>query len=269
MPARGIIVWNSHAFNLTETDSTLSQYLNLGFAQAQDQVYPAQQIFVLDHIFTQDVAPFETQEICATHTLPRGARVFQLSSHTHRHGVQWRTWAPPNTPCQPRCAPGVPAFFCFEDPDLPFCEGPRADDPLYFSTDYSDPLNLSVDLALDSPNLEDRTFLYCSVYDNGATPTSPPVKRRSTAPFAPEFLGGVFGDLVLGGPCIFETYCMDGPNKGLSCIAPDGFTADDRMCDNAPGANDGVCDACPARGGITTEDEMFIMLGTYYLVDPS
>mgnify|MGYP001469293193 CR=1 FL=1 len=41
---------------------------------------------------------------------------------------------------------------------------------------------------------------------------------------------------------------------------------DDRNCDSAPDAHDGECDACPLRGGVTTEDEMFILLGFYYVV---
>jgi len=28
---------------------------------------------------------------------------------------------------------------------------------------------------------------------------------------------------------------------------------------------DGACDACPVNGGTTTEDEMFILLGDYYI----
>ena len=53
---------------------------------------------------------------------------------------------------------------------------------------------------------------------------------------------------------------MGGPRKGALCYD------DDRQCDSAPGANDGVCDACPLRGGVTTEDEMFILLGAFYVV---
>jgi hypothetical protein len=28
------------------------------------------------------------------------------------------------------------------------------------------------------------------------------------------------------------------------------------------------CDACPARGGVTTEDEMFILMGSYFIPEP-
>ena len=31
---------------------------------------------------------------------------------------------------------------------------------------------------------------------------------------------------------------------------------------------DGVCDACPAGGGVTTEEEMFLLLGSYYVQTP-
>ena len=52
---------------------------------------------------------------------------------------------------------------------------------------------------------------------------------------------------------------MDGPEKGQLC------GGDDSFCDSAPGAGDGDCDACPLLGGLTTEDEMFIFLGGYYI----
>jgi hypothetical protein len=26
-----------------------------------------------------------------------------------------------------------------------------------------------------------------------------------------------------------------------------------------------LCDACPLRGGVTTDDEMFVLLGIYYV----
>src|SRR5439155_1766080 len=36
-------------------------------------------------------------------------------------------------------------------------------------------------------------------------------------------------------------------------------------CDSAPGRNDGVCDACPITGGESTENEMFIPIGQYFV----
>ena len=41
----------------------------------------------------------------------------------------------------------------------------------------------------------------------------------------------------------------------------------DRDCDSAAGANDGDCDACPIVGGLTTENEMFV-LNPWYVLPP-
>ena len=115
-------------------------------------------------------------------------------------------------------------------------------------------LNFSPPVLYDSADPDDRTFLYCSVYDNGSTPTSPAVKRQSTSPSAP----GGLGPFAPGGPCDdTETTCFGGANAGTAC------NGNDAVCDS------GQCDACPVRGGVTTEDEMFIFIGTYYVPEPS
>ena len=68
--------------------------------------------------------------------------------------------------------------------------------------------------------------------------------------------------LPLATPC--DLRCRnDGPRRGELC----GGT--DAECNSAPGARDGVCDACTLRGGVTTEDEMFILFGSYYCVEGS
>ncbi len=242
LPMQGILVWNSHAFNLTNFDTTMSLYLNLFFAEPTDQLYRAVPIFDDDKIFVQNVPPFETREYCDTETLPVGSNVFLLTSHMHSHGVRWRTWNPPNIPCTGACSP-------------------RVDPPDYLSTDYADPVNQYHEPPMQlGPSASERTFLFCALYDNGATPTSPPVKRQSTSPEPPLIFGLPVGP---GGPCAdTQTQCMAGPNRGLLC------NADDALCDSFPGAGDGECDACPVRGGVTTGDEMFILQGAYFIVDP-
>jgi len=242
LPFQGVVVWNSHAFNLTTTPTTMSQYENLDFAGPSDQVFPVQAIFDDDSIFVENVPPYQTREYCRSYTVPRGARLFELGSHTHRHGVQFRTWAPPNTPC----TPGQPACV------------PKPTPPLYLSTEYADPLQMRFvpPVPLDSTAVEDRTYLYCSQYDNGSTPTSPPVKQQSTSPAPPLVYGLPLGP---GGPCPNSTVaCLGGTKAGQLCNGSDSF------CDTTAGAGDGVCDACPVLGGVTTEDEMFIALGSYY-----
>jgi len=259
LPLKGIVVFNSHAFNLTDTGTTMNQYLNLWFADETDNL-PAHQIFDAQEIFWTTpipippvpeafptVPPFETREFCGSYTLPDGANLFWLSSHTHRHGVRWRTWGPPNTPCVNGDAACVPP--------------PNDDRLMYYSTVYNDPIQLEIDPPLPFTGSEaDRTFLFCGLYDNGSSPGSPSVKRASLSPDPPT----VFG-FPVGGPC---------PEAERACISPDpakrgqlcsGQPEPDRFCDSTLGAFDGLCDACPLRGGFTTEDEMFILLGNYFV----
>jgi hypothetical protein len=271
LPMKGIIVWNSHAFNLTEFDSTMNQYLNLGFANGEgERDYQSRQLFDAGDIFTHYVPPFEKREYCSTSTMPEGTHQFRLTSHMHEHGVFWRTWAPPNTPCRAECPEGVTPFGC-KNAALPVCDGPREDDPIYTSSVYNDPLQLDFDppLVFDSAVDADRTWLYCAEFDNGSTPDGPPVKTFSGSPEPPPAFGGAI-TVRLGGPCFEEERaCMEGPNKGVLCDPSETGGQDEAtFCETSAGAGDGVCDACPLRGGVTTADEMFINLGNYYVVDP-
>ena len=244
LPMQGVMVWNSHAFNLTDVDATMSIYLNLNVADPVDQLYQLEGIFDAQAIFAQNAPPFGTEELCRSWTAPQGANIFMLTSHTHQWGVRWRTWGPPNADCGTECTA-------------------RGDTPLYISTEYTDPLNQFFDppMVLDSANPDDRTFLYCSLYDNGSTITSPPVKQQSTAVVPPLVFGLPLGP---GGPCgDAAVACLNnGPNRGELCAGDDAF------CDSFPGAGDGQCDACPVRGGVTTSDEMFILQGLMFVVPP-
>ena len=125
--------------------------------------------------------------------------------------------------------------------------------PDYQSFDYDDPLQLDLDPATHhytSTSDADRTLIYCSKYDNGMTTE---LKRQSTSPFPP-FVGAP------GGPCLDSALrCANpGATQGNLCFGVDSD------CDNSP-ASDGDCDACPVVGGVTTQDEMFILTGTYYV----
>jgi cysteine-rich repeat protein len=264
LPMKGLVVFNSHAFNLTPGDTTMNQYLNLHLAGPSDLQYRANQIFDADDIFVQDVPPFEAREYCATFTIPDGGNLFWLSSHTHRHGVRWRTWGPPNdqctsgSACVPVCDPGSAGCSC--DPgDVCAPPGPSGDDRLmYYSTVYNDPVQLAVDPPLlFNGNGDARRFLFCGLYDNGSTDQSPSVKRQSTSPNPP---------LPIGGPCSDDVKACINPDSPAKQGQPCGLEADpDRFCDSAPGAFDGLCDACPLSGGFTTEDEMFILLGNFFV----
>jgi hypothetical protein len=238
LPTAGIIVWNSHAFNVTDRVTTNEQYLNEWFSGPSDRVSLVDGIFDTSQIFVQNVPPFEKREYCSTHTLPQGAQVFQLSSHTHKRGKLFRIWGPGITPCTPG----------------PSCNA-ETSTPIGVTTQYSDPVQVRYDppLALDDPDPASRTYKYCTIYDNGADDAST-VKRWSTSPFS-----------FVGGKCSLDTIeCLNGPHTHKKCGTAPTAAERDSLCDSSNGAGDGVCDACPLRGGVTTEDEMFILLGLYY-----
>lgn len=236
LPLEGFVSWNSHGFNLTKKPTTIEQWVNLTFAGESERIWRRQAIFESQNIFAMGpIAPFEKQEICMTWTLPQNSQLLTLSSHMHQRGELFRIWLPPNDRCS-----GIVCSPPSREADY---VSRLYDDPVY--TDYEPPL----DLSGTSP--EGRTFLACAVYDNGAdVPTE--VKRESTKPNTPicDFPTTVCG-------CDAEDRaCLGGPNEGAPC------NGDDSVCGEG-----GRCDACPLLGGFTTDDEMFLPLGSYYVRD--
>ena len=225
VPMKGVLYWNSHAFNLTDQDTTLHAWLNYYFAQGQ--LYPVQSIFDISMIFSADAAPYTTQTICNDHVLPQGARLFNLSSHTHHHGKHFSISVPDGT-------------------------------VIYDSFIYNDPANLNFDppIRFDSPDPAQRTLHYCSLYNNGVkgdgSPDTELVTRYSRIPTSAQ---GTIGQCK-------PIACAAG-KIGAACNG----AGDDRTCDSAAGANDGLCDACPITGGESTQNEMFILIGSYFIGD--
>ncbi|MFW2387238.1 MAG: hypothetical protein ACN4G0_02810 [Polyangiales bacterium] len=254
MPVKGFILWDSHAFNLTDQDTSVEQWMNLEFAQPDEQVYPRVQIFDGRNLLGMGrIDAYTSKEVCTSYTLPRNAQLLTLTSHTHRFGKQFRIWYPPNEICSPEDANCVPLD---REPD-------------YISFDYEDPLyqRFAGDgiMGFDSSNAEDRTFRYCSVFDNGESNPSE-VRRHSVRPEAEtcDFVEGVAPFAQAAGIDLFtcgcepeERSCYGGPNEGMSC------GGDDAVCGGG-----GICDACPAGPGVTTEEEMLLVLGSYYVKTP-
>lgn len=333
IPLKGLIIWNSHAFNLTAENGKVEAWINLYFAPPEEQVYPVTQIFIADPpiLFKMLVPPFQAEEVCNVFTPPPNTQLFELNSHMHGRGKRFRTFegawqcqggdndAKPCSPFGPDesfetsdlCA-GAPCTSRLP-PKNGDCNGdmtvtidelvlgvnvllgeasidecPRLDvkgtgsvgisnligavasasqpalrdgqeSLLYTNFIYNDPLILPIDppmsLGGDSSLDEERSLTYCALYDNGfSDPTK--VKKQSTSPPPP--LG-----IPLGGPCRTPTGCTEG-NVGALCS---GDTPEQRnaSCDSAPDAGDGVCDACLLIGGVTTEDEMFLLLGNFFV----
>jgi cysteine-rich repeat protein len=285
LPVRGVILWNSHAFNLTRHDGTLEAWVNINFPAVDEQQFQQEQIFNISKIFWTDAFPpfpapklaaFADMEVCDVHVFGAGAgfgdsalqadetaHLFELSGHTHRHGKRFQIFRGrfvcsdgPNAgaACSPFEPQMCPAAACVED-------GGRdpQDALLYTNLVYNDPLVLRFDppiLISGTAPLADRTFTYCGHYSNGKEPNLQDVKRRSTSPPA----GVLFGVFSVGGPCsVAETRCIGGPHHNELC---NGTNA---MCDSAAGAGDGDCDACPIGGGFRTQDEMFVLFGNYWV----
>lgn len=328
IPTKGIIVWNSHAFNLTDEPEPIDAWLNFEFAN--DQQRSADNIFDVSSIFKMSAAPFTADEVCAHHVMPKNARLFELSSHMHQRGARFRIFDGAFTcrggsndgqPCSPF---GADSDFQTADlcagaaceanapPPLGDCDGdlvvsvsdlvtganialekqPKSRCPsfdadgsggvtvaelvsavraalspsfadheaslLYTNYVYDDPVVLRFDPPMEFPATKKtaaRTLTYCAVYDNGFTDPSH-VKKQSTSPIPPN-------GVPIGGPCRTPIGCTEG-NVGAACS---GSTAAERdaSCDSSAGAGDGVCDACRLVGGFTTQDEMFVLLGLYYI----
>jgi hypothetical protein len=196
----------------------------LNYYFAQDQQFPVQPIFNVSKIFSANAAPFTTQTICNDHVLPKGARLFNLSSHTHKHGKHFTVQMPDRS-------------------------------TIYENFIYNDPADITYDppIAFDSDDPAQRTLHYCSLYNNGVKGDGSPdvdlVTRHSLVPASAEAIG----------QCR-PVACVAG-KIGAACNG----VGDDRTCDSASGANDGLCDACPITGGESTQNEMFILIGSYYL----
>lgn len=126
---------------------------------------------------------------------------------------------------------------------------------IYESTTYSDPTKqrFSPPLEFDSAASRERRIRYCAVFNNGVDAAGNPdpeeVTRASRIPA---------GAVANGSGC--EPIACVAGRVGEPCQ-----TDDD--CHSRPGASDGWCDACAIKGGISTENEMFILLGQQYIAE--
>ena len=221
-PIRGILYWNSHAFNLTTADHQMHAWANVLFTD--DLRFEQESAITLPSLY--DAAgqpPYTVQTYCSNWIAPEGAQLIRLASHTHKRGKKFTI-------------------------DLP--DGTR----IYESFTYADPLQLDFDppISLSSSNPADRTFHYCGTFNNGVgddgLPDPETVVRSSRMPARASCTPVACAEGKVGSPC-----------RG---------SFDHATCDTAPGAGDGMCDACPITSGVTTEDEMFILTAEYY-VDPA
>ncbi len=123
----------------------------------------------------------------------------------------------------------------------------NAEDALvYTGFDYADPFRKTYDPPLilggAGSSKADRTLKHCGLYDNGFTDPDQVVRNSKRPTNALE--------------CT-PTHCAEG-RVGEPCS-----NGNHSECDTSPGDGDGMCDACSAGWGLTTDDEMFILAGSY------
>ena len=124
----------------------------------------------------------------------------------------------------------------------------KGGEQLYETYTYDEPLNKHFDppIVFNTADPAERVLEYCATYNNGLNADDSynldKVTRASDRP-------------VNASPC--EAVACVAGNIGAPCNGVD----DDVSCDSALGAEDGWCDACAITDGITSDDEMFIILG--------
>jgi hypothetical protein len=235
IPCRGVLLWNPHVFNLTAIPQRPQARLNYYFADPDNLQYNSNSIFDTSRIFVADNAPFTRETYCHDYVLPQGTRLYEITSHTHRHGER----------------------FWVNDPD---------GNLMFENFIYNDPETLIFEPALefDSADPATRTLHYCATYNNGLTDDDEwdidLVTRASRVPESAR-VPGSFGTCE-------PVACVAG-NIGAAC--DDGIAGnlvgDDAACDSSPGDGDGFCDACHITGGESTENEMLLLLGAFYVVE--
>lgn len=216
IPLKGVMWFNSHAFNLTSEDTVLDARMNFYYARERKrQMVPTN---IVKNEVPNGLAPFTKQVFCAKGVVPRNYSIAMMTGHTHRHGQ--RFWAKDATGKQ-----------------------------IYESFVYNDPIYTHYEpwLAFPQPDEAARTLEFCAEFNNGVKKDGSPdvqqVTRKSRMP-------------PPNATCK-PVACTAG-KVAASCTV-------DSDCDSAPGKGDGECDACPITTGLTTENEMFVLMPWYVL----
>jgi hypothetical protein len=156
IPLQGVLLFNSHAFNLTETDTTLHARVNFYYTDDLTRKLVPTNVTANNYIAAGQ-APFTRETYCAKHVVPRGNSITILTGHTHRRGEH----------------------FWVTDPKGAV---------IYENFVYNDPLYKRFDpwLTFDAEKEQDRTLEYCATYNNGLKEDGAPdvnlVTRASRMP---------------------------------------------------------------------------------------
>lgn len=230
LPTKGVIYWNSHAFNLTGTDGVMHAKVN--YYYERDPEYFVVSITDFSSIFRPNAPPYTEETYCNDHVLPQGARLFELQTHTHQRGKHTWVTGPDGTQLYEN--------FLFSDPVIQ-----RYDPPLEF----------------DSDDPADRTLTYCGTYNNGMNPDGSPNPDEVTRLTR---LRAAAGD-QFGGTCT-PVACAAG-RVGEACNGADDHAAcdsspgtGDGLCDACPitGGESTENEMFNLFGFYYTEDNRFV-----------
>jgi hypothetical protein len=199
IPIRGLLYWNSHAFNLTTQAHRMNARINFYFTG--DLRFEKKQIIELSGLYIQQgQAPFTERRYCSQHVMPQGSELLSLSSHTHKRGRDFTATLPDGT-------------------------------LIYENFSYSDPVDQDYDppMVFDSDDPAERTIHYCATFNNGVredgTPDTRLVTRASTMPDRTSCLPIACAEGRVGEPC-------RGVDDAAACDSVPG--AGDGSCDACP-----------------------------------
>jgi hypothetical protein len=137
LPLRGILWFDSHAFNLTDADATVDARVNFYYATKLEREMRPVNDYSSNGI-ADGQPPFTRKTYCAKHEVPQGYELAMLTGHTHRRGE--RFWV-----------------------------NDAAGTKIYENLSYSDPdyKRYEPRLTFSSPDPAARTVEFCATYNNG------------------------------------------------------------------------------------------------------
>lgn len=206
IPLKGVLWYNSHAFNVWDKPTTLHAWSNFYFAEKRER-----RMIGYNHVANKTphgLAPFSEKSYCKSYTVPQNYSIATMSGHTHRHGE--RFWV----------------------------NGPRGDQ-LYENFDYNDPKYTRFTPYLDFPSADpaQRTLEFCATFNNGVKKDgSFDPKLVTRASKMPPYAGCTPVACVagkVGASCAADAECDSTPGAGDgdcdACPITSGTTTENEM----------------------------------------
>jgi hypothetical protein len=189
LPLRGILWFDSHAFNLTEEDTTLDARLNYYYATKREREMRGVTDYSANSI-ADGQAPFTRKTYCAKHEVPQNYSLAMMTGHTHRRGEHfWVTDA---------AGKKIYENFSYADPEY------KRYEPM---------------VLFDAPDAAARTLEFCATYSNGLKADNSPdlslVTRASRMPDRSKKctpVACVAGKVMAA--CSTDKDCDSAPGKG-------------------------------------------------------